>query len=140
MALVFGASGALRCRSCSGQWRVVVRWIWRRVPVQLVGLVGHPHLCLTHIPNLHSDARFRRELPGDSETGPRRREVLGVAWSQVDPTPVVAPRLLAHSHEVASLLGIGEALVRSREFADVFAGNALYAGMQPWAANYGGHQ
>ena len=119
---------------------MAARWIWRRVPVELVGLVGWPHLCLMDSPNLHFDNRFLRELPGDSETGPRRREVLGAAWSQVDPTPVVAPRLLAHSHEVASLLGIDEALVRSREFADVFAGNALYAGMQPWAANYGGHQ
>ena len=26
------------------------------------------------------------------------------------------------------------------DFAQVFGGNALYAGMQPWAANYGGHQ
>lgn len=119
---------------------MAVRWIWQRVPVELVGLVGWPHVWMMDSPDLHFDNRFLRELPGDSETGPRRREVLGAVWSHVDPTPVVAPRLLAHSHEVASLLGIDEALVRSREFADVFAGNALYAGMQPWAANYGGHQ
>ncbi len=119
---------------------MAVRWIWQRVLVELVGLAGWPHLSMMDGTNLHFDNRFLRELPGDSETGPRRREVLGAAWSQVDPTPVVAPRLLAHSHEVASLLGLDEAQVGSREFADVFAGNALYAGMQPWAANYGGHQ
>lgn len=90
--------------------------------------------------NLHFDNRFLRELPGDSETGPRRREVLGAVWSQIAPTPVIAPKLLAHSPEVAALLGFDAAMVHSPQFAEVFAGNALYAGMQPWAANYGGHQ
>lgn len=86
------------------------------------------------------DNRFRRELPGDPETGARRREVVGAAWSAVMPTPVAAPRLLAHSAEVAELLGFDQATVSSPEFAEVFGGNALFAGMQPWAANYGGHQ
>ena len=30
--------------------------------------------------------------------------------------------------------------VRAPEFAEVFGGNALYAGMEPYAACYGGHQ
>lgn len=90
--------------------------------------------------SLHFDNRFLRELPGDSETGARRREVLGAAWSQVMPTPVAAPQLLASSAEVAALLGFDAARVGSQAFAEVFAGNALYEGMQPWAANYGGHQ
>lgn len=86
------------------------------------------------------DNRFQRELPGDPETGARRREVLGAAWSAVMPTPVAAPRLLAYSAEVAELLGFDTTVVASPEFAEVFGGNALFAGMQPWAANYGGHQ
>ncbi|PZU22279.1 MAG: hypothetical protein DI584_16065, partial [Stenotrophomonas sp.] len=86
------------------------------------------------------DNRFQRELPGDPETGARRREVLGAAWSAVMPTPVAAPRLLAHSAEVADLLGFAPATIASPEFSEVFGGNALFAGMQPWAANYGGHQ
>jgi len=86
------------------------------------------------------DNRFIRELPGDAETGPRRREVTGAAWSSVSPTPVAAPRLLAHSPEVAALLGFDAATVQAPGFAEVFGGNALYPGMQPWAANYGGHQ
>lgn len=89
---------------------------------------------------LQFDNRFVHDLPGDSEAGPRRREVLGAAWSAVTPEPVVAPRLLAHSAEVATLLGIDAEAIASTEFAAVFAGNALYPGMQPWAANYGGHQ
>ena len=89
---------------------------------------------------LHFDNRFVRELPGDPESGPRRREVRNALWSAVEPTPVAAPTLLAHSPEVAALLGIDAATLASEGFAQVFGGNALYPGMQPWAANYGGHQ
>ena len=38
------------------------------------------------------------------------------------------------------MLGLDEATVMSSAFAQVFGGNALLAGMQPYAANYGGHQ
>ncbi|MBH1665824.1 YdiU family protein [Stenotrophomonas maltophilia] len=86
------------------------------------------------------DNRLLTVLPGDPEAGPRRREVRAAAWSSVMPTPVAAPTLLAWSPEVAALLGIDVAEVSSGTFAQVFAGNALYPGMQPWAANYGGHQ
>lgn len=89
---------------------------------------------------LQFDNRFIRELPGDPETGPRVREVRGAAWSAVMPTPVQAPRLLAYAAEVAALLGLEPALLESADFPRVFGGNALIAGMQPWAANYGGHQ
>lgn len=89
---------------------------------------------------LRFDNRFIGDLPGDEETGPRVREVRGAAWSSVMPTPVAAPQLLALSTEVADLLGLGPDLTGSPDFARVFGGNALYAGMQPWAANYGGHQ
>lgn len=86
------------------------------------------------------DNAFRRELPGDLESGSRRREVRGALWSDVSPTPVVRPRLIAYSAEVAALLGISEADVASDTFANVFGGNELTDGMQPWATNYGGHQ
>lgn len=89
---------------------------------------------------LRFDNRFIRELPGDDETGPRVREVRGAAWSAVMPTPVAAPRLLAYSPGLAEQLGLGQDLLDSPDFARVFGGNALYDGMQPWAANYGGHQ
>jgi len=61
-------------------------------------------------------------------------------YSHVEPTPVAAPRLVAYSREVVALLGMSEADVASPEFAAVFGGNALLDGMQPYAANYGGHQ
>jgi uncharacterized protein YdiU (UPF0061 family) len=86
------------------------------------------------------DNAFARELPADPETGPRVRQVGAAFYSRVDPTPVAAPRLLAHSREMAQRLGFDEAFVQSPRFAQVFAGNALLEGMQPLAANYGGHQ
>ena len=89
---------------------------------------------------LRFDNAFVHELPGDPEIGSRLRQVHGALYSRIAPTPVLAPRLIAHSSEVASLLGISAADVASAEFAQVFGGNALLAGMEPFAANYGGHQ
>ena len=89
---------------------------------------------------LRFDNAFVRELSADPEEGPRLRQVHGALFSRVEPTPVAAPRLVAHSPEVAVLLGISEAEIASPDFAKVFGGNALVAGMEPYAANYGGHQ
>lgn len=86
------------------------------------------------------DNAFVRELPGDPEQGPGVRQVPGALYSWVRPTPVAAPRLLAYSAEMAARLGLDEAALRSPEFAQVFGGNALLPGMQPFASNYGGHQ
>ncbi|REM13667.1 hypothetical protein DSI28_01665, partial [Mycobacterium tuberculosis] len=66
---------------------------------------------------LRFDNRFIRDLPGDPETGPRVREVREAAWSSVMPTPAAAPQLLAYSSEVATLLGMGEDLIQSEDFA-----------------------
>jgi serine/tyrosine/threonine adenylyltransferase len=86
------------------------------------------------------DNAFVRELPGDTESGTHSRQVYGAAYSRVMPTPVQAPALIAHSREVAALVGFSEADVRQPLFAEVFGGNALIDGMEPYAANYGGHQ
>jgi serine/tyrosine/threonine adenylyltransferase len=90
--------------------------------------------------DLRFDNAFVRELPGDPEQGARLRQVDGALYSRVDPTPVAAPRLLAHSAEMAATLGFSAADVAAPEFAELFGGNALLDGMQPYAANYGGHQ
>src|SRR5690606_41275901 len=82
---------------------------------------------------------FRADLPGDPGAGPRVRAVIA-AWSRVDPAPLADPRVLAWSPEAAALVGLGADDVADPDFARVFGGNALLEGMQPWAANYGGHQ
>ncbi len=89
---------------------------------------------------LRFDNSFIRRLPADPEVGARRRQVQGALFSRVDPTRVAAPRLIAYSREVAALVGIPEADVTSPSFAYVFGGNTIADGMQPYAANYGGHQ
>ncbi len=89
---------------------------------------------------LNFDNAFVRELPGDPEQGSRRRQVEGALYSRVEPTPVAAPSLLVHSAEMAATLDLTEADVNSPEFAEIFGGNGLLDGMQPYAANYGGHQ
>ena len=90
--------------------------------------------------SLRFDNAFVRQLPADPQAGTRRRQVHGALFSFVEPTPVAAPRLLAYSREVAQVLGIAEAEIHAPGFAQVFAGNRLLEGMQPYAANYGGHQ
>lgn len=86
------------------------------------------------------DNRFLNELPGDTQTENRVRQVQGACWSRVAPTPVAAPSLLAWSPEVAALLDLDPCDIHSPEFAQVFAGNALLPGMDSWASCYGGHQ
>lgn len=90
--------------------------------------------------SLRFDNSFVARLPADPERGPRVRQVHRALYSHVEPTPVAAPRLIAHSREVAEILGIDEKDIASPRFAQVFGGNALLDGMQPYAANYGGHQ
>ncbi len=89
---------------------------------------------------LRFDNRFVRELPGDPDSDTRPRQVYGALHSPVTPTPVPAPRLIAYSSEMAAELGISAADVMSPAFAQVFGGNTLLDGMQPYAASYGGHQ
>ncbi len=88
---------------------------------------------------LEFDNRFVRELPGDPELANHPRQVVGAAWSAVRPTAVAAPQLLAWSEQMLNWLGLAEHHDKP-EFTQVFAGNALRPGMQPFAANYGGHQ
>lgn len=92
------------------------------------------------MPTLRFDNAFVRHLPGDPETGTQRRQVHRALYSRVHPTPVAAPRLVAYSREMADALGLDAAYLASPEFAQVFGGNALLDGMEPYAANYGGHQ
>ena len=89
---------------------------------------------------LHFDNRFVAELPGDPSDELHPRQVHGAGWSPVQPTPVRAPRLLAHAPEVAALLDLTPEDVAAPSFAEVFGGNRLLPGMRPYAACYGGHQ
>jgi serine/tyrosine/threonine adenylyltransferase len=86
------------------------------------------------------DNRFVRELPGDSGSENTRRQVPGVCYSRVRPTPVTAARLVAHSREVADLLDLPTTVCESETFLRWVSGNQLLPGMEPYAMRYGGHQ
>lgn len=90
--------------------------------------------------HLQFDNRFTRALAQDPNPANERRQVHGALWSAVVPTPCTAPRLIAASPDMLTTLGLSEADAQSAMFAQVFAGNRLLPGMQPYASNYGGHQ
>ena len=89
---------------------------------------------------LNFDNRFTRELPADPDTTNTRRQVHGACYSRVRPTPVAEPRLVAYSREVAEELDLTHKDCISPEFREVFSGNRLLEGMDPYAICYGGHQ
>ena len=86
------------------------------------------------------DNRFTRELPADTETANFRRQVHGACYSRVTPTTVTAPHVIAYAHEVAELLDITPESCELPHFVEVFSGNKLLPGMDPFAMCYGGHQ
>jgi uncharacterized protein YdiU (UPF0061 family) len=88
---------------------------------------------------LEFDNRFREVLPQDPEGQNYTRQVRGAFWSDVQPTQVAEPKLLAHSQEMAERLGLGQD-IQSDAFAKVFGGNDVIEGMEPFATCYGGHQ
>jgi serine/tyrosine/threonine adenylyltransferase len=94
---------------------------------------------ITDLDRLPFDNRFTAALPADPEPDNHRRQVRQ-AYSRVRPTPVAAPLTLAWSPEVADLLGLSPEVCRSDDFAQVFAGNRVPRGADPFAASYGGHQ
>jgi len=84
--------------------------------------------------------RFTRELPADPNPENDRRQVHGACFSRVAPTATAAPELIAHSREVAELLGLSEADVKTQAFTDIFNGNLVTEDMDAFAMCYGGHQ
>jgi len=90
--------------------------------------------------DLRFDNSFVRALPADPDTTNRPRQVHNACYTRVEPTPVAAPRLLAWSDELGQQLGIGRPAGPGGPLVEAFTGNRLLAGMQPYAARYGGHQ
>lgn len=86
------------------------------------------------------DNRFTRELPADLETDNIRRQVIGACFSRVHPQKVTDPSLVSYAWEVAKKLELSKESCESQPFVDVFSGNSIRAGMDPYAMCYGGHQ
>jgi len=80
---------------------------------------------------------FVRDLPADPVLVNVPRQVSNACYTRVDPTPVAAPRLLGWSDRLGEYLGVSRPGAQALE---ALAGNRVLAGMQPYAARYGGHQ
>ena len=86
------------------------------------------------------DNRFVDALPADPNESKQPRQVTGAAYSRVEPTPVAAPKLVAYAKEVGAKLGFDADFLSSEAFVEIFSGNRLLDGMDPYAMVYGGHQ
>ncbi|GAA5131855.1 protein adenylyltransferase SelO [Thalassotalea piscium] len=88
--------------------------------------------------NFSFDNQFLKHFTADKITDNYPRQVTQ-AYSWATPKKTAAPKLIAITPELA--LGIGVNVDDNLAlFTDVFSGNALLDGMQPYAMNYGGHQ
>ncbi|MBW1634998.1 MAG: YdiU family protein [Deltaproteobacteria bacterium] len=90
--------------------------------------------------SLPFDNRFVNDLPGDPVRENRRRQVTEACYSRVYPQKVSSPDLLAFSPEVAEIIGISSETCKTSRFTNLFSGNKLIPGMDPYAMCYGGHQ
>ncbi len=90
--------------------------------------------------DLQFDNRFVRQLPADPIIDNYRRQVANACYSFVNPTHVVAPRLVCVATDVADLINLDHSELSTVCFTDIFSGNKLLSGMQSHACCYGGHQ
>jgi serine/tyrosine/threonine adenylyltransferase len=86
------------------------------------------------------DDSFVRTLPADPQEKNFTRQVPNASYSFVAPEPVAAPRLLAWWDHVGEKLGLERPASDDTRLVQALAGNAVLAGMRPYAARYGGHQ
>lgn len=89
---------------------------------------------------LEFDNRFTNELPADPSEVVQPRQVHRAAFSRVKPKPTAGPTTVAVASEVAGLLELDMSEAATQRFADVFSGNELLEGMDPFAMAYAGHQ
>jgi uncharacterized protein YdiU (UPF0061 family) len=90
--------------------------------------------------SLQFDNRNLRSLPIDPITKLYVRKVPGSIFSRVNPTPIVAPKLVAASEDALKLLGVDLSTVNEEELVEIMSGNKIAKGSVPAAHCYCGHQ
>lgn len=83
---------------------------------------------------------FTSKLPADIEETNHTRQVIGAAFSYVNPVKPKSPKLIHASKEVAISLGIDPEDLISDLFLNVFSGNEILDNSKPYAMAYAGHQ
>lgn len=86
------------------------------------------------------DNRFLKTLPKDPEERNFVRQVHNSCYSMVMPTHVKQPKTVAVSRPLLTAMNWPESFSETQQFSEVFAGNELLDGMEPYAMCYGGHQ
>ena len=94
----------------------------------------------TSLESWRFDNRVTESLPADPSAANHTRQVPGACFTRVKPRRVRAPEVVAVSDEMLALLDASPEVARAELFAEVFAGNRLLDGMDPYAWCYGGHQ
>jgi uncharacterized protein YdiU (UPF0061 family) len=89
---------------------------------------------------LNFDNKYTRELPADPGSTNEIRQVTNSCYSRVQPVKAGGPELVAYSREMAEEVGLSSELCESDDFVQVFSGNKVLSGMDPYATCYGGHQ
>ena len=84
--------------------------------------------------------RLVEELPGDPNLENRPRQVDNACYTEVKPTPVKAPNLVAFSAAAATTIGLAPEASLAPDFVELLSGNTLLQNMRPYAMCYGGHQ
>ncbi len=91
-----------------------------------------------HLSSLIFSNLFVQTFPGDRTGDKHPRQTPGVLYSEVEPTPVAQPALLAWSAELAQDLGLSE--TPNANDIEILGGNLVTPTMKPYAACYAGHQ
>ena len=89
---------------------------------------------------LNINNKFTQELPADPLENNETRQVVGAAFSYVNPVKPKNPKLVHVSQEVAENIGISSETTKSDEFLNVFSGNTILENTKPYAMAYAGHQ
>lgn len=89
--------------------------------------------------NIQLKQLFTSSHAGETDILAYPHEVRDAQWSKVQPVPASAPKLIAYSAEMASLLDIN--LEADPDLAArLFTGSESAIGTTPYAMRYGGHQ
>ncbi|PCJ91547.1 MAG: hypothetical protein COA50_16505 [Flavobacteriaceae bacterium] len=83
---------------------------------------------------------FNSELPADPILENARRQVEDACYSFVTPKKTKKPEMLHIAPDMLSAIGLSKEEAASKDFLNVFTGNAVLPNTNPYAMCYGGHQ
>jgi uncharacterized protein YdiU (UPF0061 family) len=95
---------------------------------------------LQHNMVMNETSSSMAELPSDWQWQNRFRQLGDDFYAPIAPQPLPNPYTIAFSSSAAQLVGLSDALLASKAWQHVLAGNTIAPGSQPLASVYSGHQ